>query len=117
MANVTHVFHDVYLGWSHRSLHALFSEKTGKEEIPRGEVAVFLNKSWQAVKILAPGNVLLYYRSTTGAPITKEQLRTLPTLLGGSRFGFGGSQEARLLKAFETRFGKQLKRMKVVGGE
>lgn len=25
--------------------------------------------------------------------------------------------KARLLKAFETRFGKQLKRMKVVGGE
>ena len=114
-AGIAHVFYDVYLGWSHRSLEALYVEKTGREKIPHGEVAVFLNASWTAVKVLAPGNVLLYYRSRTGAPITKEQLRSIPTILGAPRFGFAGNAEAKLLKAFETRFAQDLNRMRAVG--
>lgn len=111
---VAHVFYDVYMGWSHKSLAEVMRNTSGVDELSRGECAVFLNKSWTACKILAPGNILLYYRAPFGAAITKDQIRALPAAFGGGRLGFKGSLENNVLKAFEAKHGKQQKRLKVM---
>jgi hypothetical protein len=111
---VAHVLYDVYMGWSHKSLSEVMQRTSGIDELGKGECAVFLNKSWTACKILASGNVLLYYRSPYGAPITKEQLRALPAAFSGPRLGFKTNLENAVMKAFEQKFGKQQKRLKVM---
>ena len=91
-----HVFYDVHLGASHKSLAEIMKQK----QINKGEVAVFLNKAWTGAKLLTTGGVLLYWRSPWNTPITVEQLRSLPsTTFGGSRMNFTGNLEDRLLKA------------------
>lgn len=112
MSAAVHVFYDVYMGWGHESLREIMHENAKKQDLDKGEVAVFLNRSWTACKILCPGNALLYYRSQSGA-ISIETLRCLPTLIGASRLGFKGNLESNVIKAFESKFGKSAKRLKV----
>jgi hypothetical protein len=109
---IVHLFYDVFMGWGHASLTEMMANATGKAALERGEVAVFLNRSWTACKILAPGNVMLYFRSQ-GQPITAQMLKTLPTVLGSPRFGFSKNLEANFLKAFEERFKVKAQRLKV----
>lgn len=111
MTTAVHVFYGVFMGWSHASLKEIMRNSAGKDRLEKGEVAVFLNKSWTACKILGPGDVLLYYRSN--APIPIEAIRYLPTVFGGSRLGFGKNLEAHVIKTFESRFGVQTKRLKL----
>lgn len=110
--NIMHVFYDSYMGWSHGSLTEIMKKKTGQQELGRGEVAIFINKAWSAVKVLAPGNIILYYRTNSKA-VTIETIKFLPSALGGSRLTFERGLEANMLKAFEKRFGSTMKRLKV----
>lgn len=109
--SVVHVFYEVFMGYSHSSLVDMMRENTKKAALERGEVAVFVNKSWTACKILCPGNVLLYYRSSI--PMSVETLRYLPTMVGGSKLNFARNLEAHLIKANEAKVGKATKRLKV----
>lgn len=112
-ASVVHAFFDVYMGWSHKSLAEILKKYAGKAELERGEVAVFINKGWTAAKILGPGGVILYYRSPTGAAADVETIRYLPTMLGAPRLAFARNLEAQVIKTFEGKFGKKLKRLSV----
>lgn len=68
------------------------------KKIEKGEVAVFLNKSWTGAKLLTTGGNLLYWRSPWNTPLTVEQLKSLPTsAFGGTRLSFTGNLESRLL--------------------
>lgn len=111
MSSVVHVFYDVYMGYSHGSLRAIMQESAKKHELAKNEVAVFLNKSWTACKILVNSDALFYYKSK--APLTVETIRFLPTMFGGSRLSFQGKVESHVIKAFESKLGKQMKRIKV----
>lgn len=100
---IIHVFYDVHLGASHLSLTALLKAKTKKGVLPKGEFAVFLNKSWTGAKVLTGGGNLLYWRSPWGKPITPEELRYLPAAFGGSKFAFTGNLEDRLITLWNKR--------------
>lgn len=93
-----HVIYDIYMGWSHRTLMQILQANTGVNELKRGELAVFMNRSWTACKIMAPGGAMLYWRSPGGVSINLDQLKALPTAFGGSRFSFKGNLEAGALK-------------------
>ncbi len=112
-ASVSHVFYDVFMGWSHASLSELLKKKV-KKDLQKGELAIFVNKAWTGVKVLAPGGALIYLRTST--PFRVEQLRYLPAMFGNGRFSFSGNLESGMIKAFEAKFGKQMKRMKVAYG-
>lgn len=109
-----HVFYDVHLGASHGTLGLILEEKLRKTALDRGEVAVFLNKSWTGVKLLTAGGNLLYWRSPYGRPITPEELRTLPLAFGGSRMTFTGNLESKLLNKSGEVVGKMMKKVKAV---
>jgi len=95
---VMHVFYDVHLGASHGTLGAILAEHK-KAALAKGEVAVFLNKAWTGAKLLTAGGNLLYWRSEYGRPISIEELRFLPAAFGGTKMGFSGSLESKLITA------------------
>lgn len=112
--SVIHVFSEVYMGLSHGGLTELLKQKTGREELRPGQLAVFVNTGWTACKVLAPGNTLLYHREPSGGFITTEDIRRLPLVFGGKRIVMADAQESRLAKAFEAKFGKVMKRLRAV---
>jgi len=107
---IAHVFYETYMGLGHASLRELMKSKV-KRDIRKGEVAVFLNKAWTGVKVLAPSGAILYFRSDS--PLTSDMIRFLPTMFGGSRLSYNGGLESALQRAFEKRFGKQMSKIKV----
>ena len=113
MSTAAYVFYDVYMGWSHASLLDVMRESVKKDTLERGEVAVFINKAWTAVKILGPGNVMLYHRTGSNKNVAIETIRYLPTVFGGHRLAFAKNLEAHVIKAYETKFGKQMNRLRV----
>lgn len=112
--NIMHVFHEVHLGLSHGGLGEILKQKTGRETLKDGEMAIFMNKKWTGCKILAPGGVLLYCRQMDGSFLSPDEIRRIPTLFGGKLLTFGGANEAKLLKAFEQLFGGRVKRLRAV---
>lgn len=108
--SAVHLFYDTYMGWGHETLKTIVS-KQAKRKLQKGEVAIFLNKKWTGIKVLAPNGALIYMRSAT--PFTVEVVRYLPTAFGSGRITFSSNLENTLVKSFEDRFGKQMKRMKV----
>lgn len=110
-SSVIHVFYDVPMGYSFKSLKGIMLANANREHLKKGECAVFLNASWMACKILTPGDALLYYRSTV--PLTAQIIRFLPTMIGAPRLNYGGRTEASLNKEFESRFKAQMKALKV----
>src|SRR5688572_18823302 len=96
MSTVNHVFYEVHMGIGHRSCQDLLAQ-VGVDEIGKGSAAVFLNSRWNAAKVLLPNNLLVYWRSPTGASLTPEQLRYLPTKLQASRLVLQGKAESGLI--------------------
>lgn len=95
-----HVFYDVFMGWSHSSLLEVMSNSAGKTSLDKEEVALFINKSWTGVKMLAPGNTLIYHRAPI---ITMDAIRMLPVRFGGKRLTLDPKLEEHLLGAFDKR--------------
>jgi hypothetical protein len=110
-SRIVHAFFDVSMSWSHASLRAALQENTKKSVLGTNEVAVFINRSWTACKILVATDALFYYRSK--APITIEALRYLPTIFGARRYELGATLEKALEKAFEANIGKSMARLKL----
>jgi hypothetical protein len=110
-ATIIHVFYDVPMGFSFDSLKATMHANVGRDELDKGEVAIFLNRSWMACKILTPGDMLLYYRSKV--PLTTQAIKVLPTLIGAPRLAYGRATEAHMMKAFAEKFNAQMKALKV----
>ncbi len=82
--SAVHCFYDVYMGFSHATLNGLLQDaKEGP--LKRNEIAVFVNESFSAVKLLTSDNVLLYYRAVGPGIITPEVIRYLPTQFGGEK--------------------------------
>jgi hypothetical protein len=104
-----HVFYDIFMGWSSDSLREIML-KNARRELRKGEIAVFLNKAWTGVKILAPNGAVIYFRAKS--PLTIEQVRFLPTAFGARSFDYAGSLEDHMLQTFEKKFGKHMKRIK-----
>lgn len=98
---VLHLLYDVYMGWGHSTLIQILQANTGKGNLGRGELAVFMNRKWTACKILGPNNTMLYWRSPNGASISIDQLKSLPTNFGGSRFTLAGNLENNALKRLQ----------------
>ena len=96
-----HILYDIYMGWSHRTLFQILHANTGRNDLKRGELAIFMNRSWTACKILAPDGNMLYWRSPNGTQITIDQLKALPTSFGGTRFSLKGNLEAGALKRLQ----------------
>lgn len=96
--NAIHVLYDIYMGWSHKTLMQILHSNTGVNEIKKGDLVVFMSRSWNACKILGPNNTMLYWRSNNGTQITIDQLKALPTNFGGSRFTLAAKLEAGALK-------------------
>jgi hypothetical protein len=111
---IMHVFYEIHLGASHGTLGLILEEKLKKTALDKGEVAVFLNKSWTGAKLLTAGGHLLYWRSPYGRPITPEELRYLPAAFGGSRMVFTENLESKLIGQFDSVIGKTMKKIRAV---
>jgi hypothetical protein len=115
--SAVHLFYDVYMGFSHATLNTLLLDaKEGP--MKRNEIAVFVNESFSAVKLLTSDNTLLYYRAVGPGIITPEVIRYLPTQLGGEKLQFSRNLEKALLDEWAKRgYGdkaKGAKRLRVV---
>lgn len=110
---ILHAFYDIQMGIGHERAGLLLQHKTKKDALAAGEFAIFINKAWKACKILCPNGVMLYWRSPNGASLTPEIIRAMPTMLGGSRFSFGGNNEAKLIAEFEKRMKTKLASLKL----
>lgn len=113
MSAVNHVFYEVHMGIGHRGCHDLLA-KMGVQKLQESQAAVFLNPKWNAAKILFPNNTLLYWRSTTGASLSPEELRFLPTRINPSRLKFNGKVESVVINRWNGDVGSGLKRLRAV---
>lgn len=116
--SAVHCFYDVYMGFSHATLTSMLQDaKEGP--LKRNEIAVFVNESFSAVKMLTSENLLLYYRAVGPGLITPEVIRYLPTQVGGEKLHFSRNLEKALLDEWSKKgFGeraKDAKRLRVVG--
>jgi len=100
-----HIIYDMYMGWSHNTLMQILHANTGKNEVEKGELVIFMSRSWTACKIIGPNNTMLYWRSKNGTKINIDQLKALPTHLGGARFTMAGKLEAGALKRLQNLLG------------
>lgn len=110
--SAVHVFFDVPMGFSHKSLALMLEANTKKSELPKGEVAVYINRSFSAVKVMT-GQTIAYWRGPGPGTVTPEVIKVLPTAFGAPRLTFAKNLENAILKTFETEFGTVLKRLKV----
>lgn len=115
MNTVIHVFHDVYMGYQFGGLTELLKQKTDRETLNKGELAVFINKKWTACKILAPNNVLVYHREPDGQYLTIEDIKRIPTAIAGKILTFGGATETHMMRDFERKLGKLMRGLENVG--
>lgn len=111
--SVAHVFYGIYMGWSYNSLLDVMQKVTGRKTPDKGEIALFVNKGFTAVKLLSRDGALLYSRPQNGK-LSVESIRCLPTLFGGQRLAFSRNLEANLIKAFETKQGQGRKLLAMV---
>lgn len=114
MSQILHVFHDVHMGKQHAGLMAILKEKVGEDSLPKGQFALFLNSKWSAVKVYGPGSTILYRRELQHGYLTLDDIRRIPTMVGGPMFKFTGNHEERLMRLFEKQFGKPMKRVRAV---
>ncbi len=103
---VAHVFYDVFMGNSHKGLKSMLSKAIQKTDLPRDEVAIFINRSFTGVKVLAQGRVLIYHKPEGGF-ISVEAIKALPMKFGGPRLVFTKNLEANLIAAFNEYLGEE----------
>lgn len=98
---IVHIFYDVHMGTSHRGLKTLMNVKLKTDDLIEGEIVLFINAGWTAAKLLAPGNTLLYHRTTHGK-LTLDAIRELPMAFGGESLKLSSELASALLKKFNT---------------
>jgi hypothetical protein len=108
--NVTHIFYEVAMGIGHKGALLCLADR-GKKSLGKNEVAVFINKSWTAAKILCSGGMMIYYRPPTGI-VMPEVLRFISNKVPSTKLTWGPKLEAGLLKRFETDVGEHVKTLK-----
>lgn len=110
---VGHLFYDVNMGCGSKGMLRILEANTGKESLEHGEVAVYINRRWTGVKILTSSTGFFYYKDPNDKTLTVEDIRIIPTLIGGPRLTFQKNLEAALLKQYNNRFSEEMKRLAV----
>lgn len=111
---VLHAFYNVSMHFQHSGLTELISQSTGKDWLARGEVALFLNSSWEACKVLTASGILAYKRVPQGRRITLEDIKQIPVHFGGARLSFEPALEERIKAKFEEIFKEKLIKLRKV---
>jgi len=78
MIRVAHVFYNVHMGQGHKGLLGMYEKKTKKKDVGHSEIAVFINRKFTGVKMLAPGMTFLYHKGD----ITADIIAGIPRAFG-----------------------------------
>jgi hypothetical protein len=114
---IAHCFYGVFMGFQHRSMGMMVQAATSEKELPPDQVAVFVSRKFDSVKILYDTKTLLYHRTGMPGAVTPELVRFLPTLVGGKPLVFSKNLETNMMKAFKSQFGEEMKRMQMIAGQ
>lgn len=100
---LVHIFFDISMSNGHAGLNTLLAKE--KKTIGDEQYAVFVNKSWMAMKMLTPNNVLLHYKSkSTTTPINPQTIKHLPDCVKGGTLDYSTALASVIKKQFDGRF-------------
>lgn len=91
MSRIAHLFFDINMSSQHDGLNAILDKAVGSDELPVGDVALFINKKWTKLKILTADNTLIYLRRDEG--INPETIRHIPNCIEGKDLNYGKALE------------------------
>ena len=96
---IIHYISGVHMGLSHRGLGKLSAKYLKNAEL--GDFIVFMNNARTAFKMLAPNNVLVYYRHPKDHPIDPRVIPLLPKVFNGRELDVDSAVKSVILKDFK----------------
>jgi hypothetical protein len=101
---IAHIFYDVNMSNAFNGLKKILNQ-----ELSETECAIFINKKWNALKLLTSQNTLLYHRDPHNRAIMPESIQYLPYCINGTELNYHKALEATLRKKFKNKYPKLLK--------
>lgn len=92
----------VHMGANHAGLRKLVT-KFGLDLLENGEFIVFMNTAQNAFKLMAPNNVLIYYRHPKNHRIDPRVISLIPKVFDGKEL----KMDLALKKVLEKNFAKK----------
>lgn len=81
---VVYFFPDTHLGNSHAGLSAIAEkDKLDVAKLAPGEFAMFINRSFTAVKLFAANNVIVHYKTPDRSMLNAQALKLVPHFFNG----------------------------------
>ena len=109
MTKVIEVFYDIHMHNGHDGLERILKDDGTK--LDKGQVAVFINTSWTALKMLTPDRVLLHFKQPGPRPIDPNTIPYLPTCINGNKLDYSKALDAAVRSQFS-----QWKKQRQKGG-
>lgn len=96
---IAHVYYEINMSNSHKGLR-----KQVKKPLPEDECAIFINKAWTGLKMLTPGNVILYVRQPNSRPIHPDTIKFLPNCVRGDNLNYPLALHTVIKSRFNKRY-------------
>ena len=107
---IMHIYTDVYMSNSHEGLAAIAAKENGVNvrNLKPGQFALFVNTPFNACKIYAANNVILYYRHPKNHRLDVNAVRLIPQFFDGENqdIGYNKALSKVIKDEFKSRFGK-----------
>lgn len=103
MNKVLHVIPQTSMVNGHAGLLEVVKQsklKVNPEELKPGEFIIFINTPFNAVKLLAANNVLIYYKHPKGHMLNYEALRLVPTFFDGQQLNYPAALKSIIKKKY-----------------
>lgn len=94
---LAYVFFDIPMYYGHGLRKIL------KNELKNGEFTIFINKNWNALKMLTYNNVLLHLKQPYHRPINPETIKFLPYCVNGSEINYKRALKSVIIKDFQKK--------------
>jgi hypothetical protein len=99
-----HAFTDISMSNGHDGLAEILRKRAKIAKLTDG-CAVFINRSWTAMKLLVPGDTLLHLRRPKNRPIDPAIIKYLPACIEGAELNYGKALETMLVKDYNVKRG------------
>jgi hypothetical protein len=106
MNKLVHVFYDINMSNSHRGLKEICKKKIDTSGLRPGDMVVFINKNWTALKAFAGNeNFLVHHKMQGSKHINPDTIVLLPLYVKGAKLEYDEANR----EAVTSRYRKWLK--------
>jgi len=95
-----HIFYDVTMSNGHSGLSELCKRKVSLDNMKPGDMIIFINSSWTAMKALTGSkNVLMHHKMESGH-INPDTLIHLPEFVNGGKLDYQGANRVAITQRY-----------------